>query len=177
MEPDLVYCTVEMMARRATESVCIDEDCQLSGGYAHIGPCESCSCGAEHAIEECPQYLLKDFQAIASKYGKIKVSYVDDAYLKGINIPKEFFLNRSCSVGEEEIVLGIYDDPILRRISFFHELGHIVDRKDHPSRYTIESGAWTTGLKIAEDHGITFSVKAIVYAFEQLETYAKTDHV
>jgi hypothetical protein len=33
---------------------CIDEDCDLSGGAAHVGPCEPCSCGKEHAIAECP---------------------------------------------------------------------------------------------------------------------------
>lgn len=35
-------------------SVCIDDECDLSGGYAHIGPCEACGCGKRHAIEECP---------------------------------------------------------------------------------------------------------------------------
>ena len=43
------YATPEMVA-----AVCIDEECELSGGYAHVGPCEPCNCGDEHAIEECP---------------------------------------------------------------------------------------------------------------------------
>ncbi len=34
--------------------VCTDTACELSGGFAHIGPCEACSCGKRHAIEECP---------------------------------------------------------------------------------------------------------------------------
>jgi hypothetical protein len=50
------YCTVEMEMMRTTPgaSVCTDEECSLSGGYAHIGPCEPCKCGMEHAIDECP---------------------------------------------------------------------------------------------------------------------------
>lgn len=35
-------------------SVCVDEACELSGGFAHVGECEPCSCGYEHAIAECP---------------------------------------------------------------------------------------------------------------------------
>jgi hypothetical protein len=50
------YSTPEMEALREAPgaSVCVDEDCTLSGGYAHVGPCESCGCPLEHAIEECP---------------------------------------------------------------------------------------------------------------------------
>jgi hypothetical protein len=35
-------------------SCCIDPDCDLSGGYAHVGPCEPCSCPMHHASWECP---------------------------------------------------------------------------------------------------------------------------
>lgn len=35
-------------------SCCIDPDCDLSGGYAHVGPCEPCSCPMNHAAWECP---------------------------------------------------------------------------------------------------------------------------
>ena len=35
-------------------SVCIDEDCTLSFGEAHVGLCEPCQCGLEHAAAECP---------------------------------------------------------------------------------------------------------------------------
>ncbi|MCK9567389.1 hypothetical protein M0R72_00400 [Candidatus Pacearchaeota archaeon] len=50
------YCTDEMVRLRTQRyaSVCVDEKCSLSGGYAHVGPCEPCKCGMEHAIAECP---------------------------------------------------------------------------------------------------------------------------
>ena len=35
--------------------VCADVDCDLSGGQAHVGLCEPCKCGKEHAIAECPK--------------------------------------------------------------------------------------------------------------------------
>jgi hypothetical protein len=49
------YCTARQAAQREqVGSVCIDEDCDLSGGYAHVGPCEPCGCGLRHAVAECP---------------------------------------------------------------------------------------------------------------------------
>ena len=50
------YCTAEIVKiREEASSYCIDEDCDLSGGYAHAGPCEACECGRRHAIAECPE--------------------------------------------------------------------------------------------------------------------------
>lgn len=39
---------------RQGAAVCVDDDCGLSGGMAHAGPCEKCGCSDEHAIAECP---------------------------------------------------------------------------------------------------------------------------
>jgi hypothetical protein len=49
MRPDIVA------LREASGTVCIDEDCNLSGGHAHAGPCEPCGCPLRHAIVECPE--------------------------------------------------------------------------------------------------------------------------
>ena len=35
-------------------ALCCDEECELSGFRAHVGPCEPCECPLRHAIEECP---------------------------------------------------------------------------------------------------------------------------
>ena len=49
------YCLPAMVKLRdEASSVCNDPDCDLSGGYAHAGPCERCACPMEHAIAECP---------------------------------------------------------------------------------------------------------------------------
>lgn len=39
--------------RKKVANICNDEDCTLSGGDAHAGPCEACGCGLEHAALEC----------------------------------------------------------------------------------------------------------------------------
>lgn len=50
------FCRPEHVAMRNAPgaAVCVDEECDLSGGYAHVGPCEPCACGKQHAIDECP---------------------------------------------------------------------------------------------------------------------------
>lgn len=50
------YCQPEMVAAREAPAalVCVDEECDLSGGFAHVGPCEPCGCELRHAVEECP---------------------------------------------------------------------------------------------------------------------------
>lgn len=56
------YCAPEQIALRdrSGASVCIDLDCDLSGGMAHVGPCEPCCCGKRHAIEECLETAAAD---------------------------------------------------------------------------------------------------------------------
>jgi hypothetical protein len=98
---------------------------------------------------------------------------------------REDWVDRSCLAGRE-IELGIYDDPELRLVSFFHELGHYLDDKrcleeegtvpgPHSSpvqlTYDRELMAWRMGLLTALDEGYQFSEKAIVWADEQLWTY------
>lgn len=52
-----VYATPEMVAMRKAPdaAVCVDLECHLSGGYAHVGDCEACGCGKRHASAECPE--------------------------------------------------------------------------------------------------------------------------
>ena len=45
---------VVALRRAPGACLCIDGECGLSGGRAHVGPCERCPCPKEHAIEECP---------------------------------------------------------------------------------------------------------------------------
>jgi hypothetical protein len=46
--------------RKRSRTVCIDDDCVLSGNAAHAGPCEPCDCPLEHAVGECPGTLEHD---------------------------------------------------------------------------------------------------------------------
>lgn len=56
VRPDLDYFAPWQVALRRAPgaAVCCDPDCDLSGGAAHVGDCEPCTCGKEHAVAECP---------------------------------------------------------------------------------------------------------------------------
>lgn len=49
------HCTLRVVGMRNAKGavVCIDDECDLSGGFAHVGPCEPCGCPLRHAIAEC----------------------------------------------------------------------------------------------------------------------------
>lgn len=79
------------------------------------------------------------------------------------------------------IGLGRYDDPELRLISFFHEIGHlladpgedwrITDKSSDTAKWENERLAWARGLWLAEREGIRFSAVALRWADEQLASY------
>jgi len=83
------------------------------------------------------------------------------------------------------IYLGAYKDPELRLISFFHELGHIVDvdnkllpkYEDLPYYHFSEASAWRRGLRLATRAGIEFSENALEWAKGQLSTYFEDDNL
>jgi hypothetical protein len=58
MANDLDYESPWQVAQRSSPGACLcnDESCNLSGGLAHVGPCEPCACGKRHAIAECPHH-------------------------------------------------------------------------------------------------------------------------
>jgi len=86
------------------------------------------------------------------------------------------YINSSYIAGDE-IYLGIYTDKELELISFFHEMGHHLDKidwskgADKYTKYKSEANAWKIGIAFAKEHGVTFSKSAIKWAQKQLETY------
>lgn len=87
------------------------------------------------------------------------------------------YINRSACYGcPPTIELGIYDDPELKLISFFHEVGHFLDpvtwsKVGWATMYDMESSAWVYAYGIALEYGITFSDNAKSWAKVQLESY------
>jgi len=83
------------------------------------------------------------------------------------------------------IQLGVYQDPEIRLLSFFHELGHIVDRdnrripeyKDLPYYHFNEASAWRMGLRLAFRNGVEFSQNALDIAKRYLATYFEDDNM
>ena len=90
---------------------------------------------------------------------------------------EDTYVDASYSAGNvdysPEIWIGLYDDEELKKISFFHELGHVLDTSEgYNSRYTKEMRAWEIGLSYAQNiMKIEFSEAAMEWAMKQLETY------
>jgi hypothetical protein len=86
--------------------------------------------------------------------------------------------------GPPTIFLGVYKNPELRLISFFHELGHIVDvdnrripkYEDLPYYHFSEASAWRMGFRLAYRNGVEFSQEAIDWAKTQLASYFEDDN-
>jgi len=110
------YCTHKMVRMRTSPgaSVCTDEECSLSGGYAHIGPCEKCRCKMEHAIDECPnnhpenRYTIKDMMS----YG-ISESTIADA--QELLLVIQGYAEASVEGGHTCIVYPFYEAPLAIR--------------------------------------------------------------
>ena len=88
------------------------------------------------------------------------------------------FCNRGWSTGVE-IFLGRFDDPEIRLLAFFHEVGHCLNElPDPPWPYWHwnEVMAWQTGLREARRKGIQFSTNTLQWGQDQLRTYFQDDH-
>jgi len=84
---------------------------------------------------------------------------------------KSDYINKSYISGNE-IILGIYDNPEFRSISFFHEVGHFLSHKLlGDSEYENERIAWEVGFAVAASHGIFFSEEAEEFANDSLDSY------
>ena len=95
-----------------------------------------------------------------------------EKYIK--NNGRDYLENCSFIYGSDEIVLGLYDNPEWKLVSFFHEVGHIfVTRKYmedfHFDSEKIERQAWEIGYAIAASYGIFFSDETKAWAKEQEE--------
>ena len=110
---------------------------------------------------------------MAEKY-KVKTYLVKkgDHFCKANGL--DAHLNRSDCSGNE-VWVGIYENPEFKLISFFHELGHIKYcwQDDKRTYYEGEKAAWLIGLTIAEENGVQFSVDALMWAKECLESYQR----
>ena len=98
----------------------------------------------------------------------------NDKYIEAWDVSD--LINKSYIIGNNEIVLGIYDDPEKRIASFFHEIGHTLVSQQSIKRVKydtlkIEKLAWKKGYDIAKFYGIKFSKDIKEWAAEQILTY------
>jgi len=108
--PAADYATPEMVARRNSmeTSVCVDFECDLSGGYAHVGPCEPCECGKRHAIEECPALLKALFLDFDGTMNGLETREPPSSIHKGIFLNPVLVerVNRICEATGAKVVLS-----------------------------------------------------------------------
>lgn len=97
-----------------------------------------------------------------------------EEYAIEVNMPTETFMERSFQIGSE-IILGIYDDPEIRLISFFHEVGHYLpEDKDAETLFEFERQAWKTGLRLAAEYEMRFSFRAKRWAVRAMRSCRKS---
>lgn len=92
---------------------------------------------------------------------------------------EDIYINQSYSC-HGHIWIGIYEDPELELISFFHEIGHCTQTNENIkglTYYQIEEDAWKRGYEIAKKYKISFSPRARRWSKKQLKTYNKPEYV
>lgn len=122
---------------------------------------------------------MKKLKEIADIFG-IKLIIITknnlNKYIKKFNITEEDLTNNAYIIGDEELILGIYDSPDVKVASFFHEIGHtlIKERFEKLVKYDtmlIEFQAWIEGLRLAKKYGYQFSNKTYKYILDSLNSY------
>jgi hypothetical protein len=91
-------------------------------------------------------------------------------------VEKSELTNNAYVIGNDEILLGLYDDKELKLASFFHEIGHtlITEKFKELINYDlmlIEYQAWIEGLKVARKYGYKFSNKTFEYILKSLNSF------
>lgn len=97
-------------------------------------------------------------------------------YAKKYNIEKNTLKNNAYVIGDDEIILGIYEEKELRTAAFFHEIGHtlITENFEKMINYDtmlIEFQAWIEGLKVAKKYNYEFSNKTFKYILKSVNSY------
>ena len=118
---------------------------------------------------------------IAKDYN-LKVTFITnkniDKVTKKFEIKKIDVKNNAFLIEEEDIILGLYDEPELKQAAFFHEIGHTLVTENfknivHNDEMLIEYQAWIEGLKIAKKYGHKFSNKTFHYILKSINSYYK----
>ena len=106
---------------------------------------------------------------LAKKYNvKLIDVAIQSDYHKRAEMPEDTYIEKSYCIGNE-IILGVYSDPELRLVSFYHELGHALCEEGARNQYDKECRAWQHGFKLAKEDGIVFSAGTMNWCRQQLK--------
>jgi hypothetical protein len=113
------------------------------------------------------------FEMIDEVINRIAISYACRIFNNHPNCDT----NSAASAGRD-IFFGNFDDPEIKLVAFFHELGHSLmserlRRNSSMSKISMEGTAWELGLGIAQDQGYKWDYysKELIWARKQLLTY------
>lgn len=100
-----------------------------------------------------------------------------------LKIAKEYNIRIVCSplnetgwfdMGDKTIYLGEFENEEFLLLTFFHEMGHVLDKSYcYSNKYDEENAAWLIAYKLANKYNIKFSNDAINYGLKCLKTYEK----
>lgn len=119
---------------------------------------------------------------IAKDYG-LHVTHTTSKNIKQVmekfDLKKWDLKNNAFIISEEDIVLGIYDDPHLKQAAFFHEIGHTLVTESYEKlvnndQMLIEFQAWIEGLKIAKKYKHDISPKTFKYILKSINSYYRS---
>ena len=99
-------------------------------------------------------------------------------YSKEYNIDESDLKNNAYIIGDDEIILGIFENYELKLACFFHEIGHTMitegfERMTNDDQMLSEYQAWIEGLKIARKYNYHFSKKVFKYIITSINSYYK----
>lgn len=91
---------------------------------------------------------------------------------------RDDWIDNSYIYGNDEIVMGFYNDEDKRLASIFHEIGHIlINKTDFPANVKTmlwEIECWNLGLEYArKEYGLVFSEDVVKWAYEKGLSYYK----
>jgi HD superfamily phosphohydrolase len=122
-----------------------------------------------------PKEIGKDFGLKVISVTKRNVQKIVEKYeIENI----EDLKNNAYVIGDEDIILGLYDDEEVKMAAFFHEVGHTIIKPNfeklvNNDEMLIEFQAWIEGLKVAKKYGYKFSDKTFEYILRSLKIYYK----
>lgn len=110
----------------------------------------------------------------------IKIVHLTPSIIDELKMNINDCYDNSFICGDDEIYIGIYENPELELISFFHEIGHTLIDQDFMKKWeyntlVIELECWSRGIEFARSHGVLFSDEAIEWGYKKGLSYVGHD--
>jgi Zn-dependent peptidase ImmA (M78 family) len=92
-------------------------------------------------------------------------------YYNEVGMEERDFVNKSYIIGNDTVILGIYDNDEQKIASLFHEIGHTLLDRNYENQFNYEAEAWRIGIELAIEYGISFSHETMLWINKQTNTY------